>query len=49
MLRPVPDHIVRPDYALPGAKGIPKNYVLSKSGRKKAIKNKMDSTVLVHL
>ena len=49
MLRPVPDHIVRPDYALPGAKGIPKNYVLSKSGRKKAIKNKMDSTDLVRM
>jgi methionyl aminopeptidase len=49
MLRPVPDHIVRPDYAQPGAQGIPKNYILSKSGRKRSIKNKMESTDLIRM
>ena len=40
-LRPVPEHIPRPDYAQPGAKGIPKNYTRDAFGRKKVYRNFM--------
>ena len=41
LLRPVPDHIPRPDYAQPGAGGRPKNYTLDAFGRKKLVRNFM--------
>jgi methionyl aminopeptidase len=40
-LRPVPDHIVRPDYAMPEARGIPQSKIKDARGRFKAVKNEM--------
>jgi methionyl aminopeptidase len=40
-LRTVPPHIIRPDYAMPGAKGKPKSYAVDSKGRRKVIKNEL--------
>ena len=49
MLRPVPEHIPRPDYALPGSGGRPKNYTLDAFGRKKLVRNFMKGDELVRM
>ncbi len=41
ILREVPDSIPRPDYAQPGAQGIPKGYTFDAFGRKKVVRNFM--------
>ena len=48
-LRPVPDHIIRPDYAMPGAKGVPKNKVKDAHGRFKTAKNEMKGEQLARM
>lgn len=46
MLRAVPEHITRPDYAQPGAKGRPKSHIVDAFGRRKVIRNHMKGEAL---
>mgnify|MGYP001346357514 CR=1 FL=1 len=40
-LRSVPEHITRPDYAMPGSRGQPKSHIIDAFGRKKVVRNYM--------
>lgn len=45
-LRLVPEHIPRPDYAMPGSGGRPKSHIIDAFGRKKVVRNHMRGEAL---